>query len=844
MVQQNADFLPIDLDSTARDNLKAFLVDFLDSGFNPLFLHLRRAIERQADRIKDSHIRQYYYLISWFLRAEAVRRDLASQTKGTNDAASTDTTFAYITAVLDQESFVLLNRTMQRYLDEKAWPDVHACMLAFTQILSTISAMANSPSQDDRDISENHLGRFFYEEATHVRVLQAVSRYKPGTHSFGYLDAATEMAHVFLRTLERYSKINVDIYIRCKKRARRKAKSQSGGYEQSERQTGTADDGEEELNEADAREELRERKLDVGRLSAKFVNGGCIDTFVHFTRNFLDLDKDQLKRAHRFFHRVAFKSGNPILLYRIDILALLNRMIKGPDGLETWLDKTTPQYREWEELVRHIFRKCIKLLAQRPALIAEMLFTKMPKTLYYLEHGQDLVVSKRLPRPPAELEVKPGMDFEAQLGVAVGILLDQGKADALRWTKSCLMEASAERQSWQDQHTATQTRESVGDPEDVNFATENGAEGVAAPESVAQGNSNAMDGSADGASENAEQGPQAPIIVMRPDTSERTIACFKDKYLRLLLKTLSLERLGDSEDPDAHWIVPPSLDASTLSNNVALISKFEYEPPTYDDNKSAESFTRNVVKRSERQARRHSDDEGDSEIDESLFVPGGPATRPKDYDDSGKPVRKRRLRRASITEAEREERAAERRRRERERERKIKSSFHINASDDESDEERDAAFFQMEAARRKATAAQLEVIAANAHTDTSNTSQKRKSDHEGSGGGKRRRIAGVETDDDDATDEDDEHAGNDDMSDIESLPSRHNDLPSSQDMTMAIVDGDSDGSDDDRPLLAEVSNNRSRITVADEDDNEDAPITKRSRRSTLPVFLMDDDDDD
>ncbi|KAK3352080.1 hypothetical protein B0H65DRAFT_144301 [Neurospora tetraspora] len=47
---------------------------------------------------------------------------------------------------------------------------------------------------------------------------------------FENLDAATELVHTFLRILEGYSKQNVDLQVRSRKRARRKKKEDKGAY--------------------------------------------------------------------------------------------------------------------------------------------------------------------------------------------------------------------------------------------------------------------------------------------------------------------------------------------------------------------------------------------------------------------------------------------------------------------------------------------------------------------------------------------------------------------------------------------------------------------------------------
>merc|ERR1712070_130514 len=105
---------------------------------------------------------------------------------------------------------------MQRAFDEKNWQLLRATLLCFTQILLTTQAMAESEDEEDQEIAENIQNRIFYEESTHDRIV-AVLR-GCSTQGFAYLDTVTECVHVFVRMLERYSKQNVDLQVRSKRR--------------------------------------------------------------------------------------------------------------------------------------------------------------------------------------------------------------------------------------------------------------------------------------------------------------------------------------------------------------------------------------------------------------------------------------------------------------------------------------------------------------------------------------------------------------------------------------------------------------------------------------------------
>jgi replication fork protection complex subunit Tof1/Swi1 len=456
--QEREEFdVPVALTSSARKHLKAFVEEFLDSSFNPLFLHLRKAIERETDRVETRHPRQYFYLVSWFLRAECARRvmikEQAADPKSPAVLSAEDESYGLVAEVMNQETFILLNRFMQRSQDEKAWQDLNAGMKCFTQILLTVQEMSESALEDDQEIAENIQNRIFYEESTHDRVVGILRSYKD--QGFGYLDACTELSHVFLRMLERYAKQNVDLQVRSRRRARKIRKKQA----QAE---GAGNDEEGHVSETEdinaAQRTTTERKFDFARFSAKFVNQSSVNTFVSFLKFYKDLDAEQLKRAHRFFYRVAFKMEIGVLLCRVDILQLFYKMIKGPEGLDTEL----PSYKEWDEFVRHFFRSVVKRVQTRPELIVEMLFSKIPATIFYLEHGYEREVPTRTPRAPAELEVKPGMEKPEQIGVAVGVLVDQNKSDALRWLREVLSSAAEERKAWEVMEEARKLAASSG----------------------------------------------------------------------------------------------------------------------------------------------------------------------------------------------------------------------------------------------------------------------------------------------------------------------------------------------------------------------------------------------
>ena len=675
--------LPMTLNESATTYLRAFVEEFLDSSFNPLFNHIRRATEREAERVLESHKQQFFYLVSWFLEAERVRRrnkrDAGKRKKDKKiDETFEADSFALIASVLNQESFILLNRFMQDRIDMKSWREVQAGMRCFTQILLIVQDMSESPIEEDQEIAENIQNRIFYEEATHDRIIAILRGYKD--QGFGYLDSCTELSHVFLRMLERYSRENVDLQVRSRRRARRTKKAAA-----KQRGDTNDDDDEEQASEiedvAEAERVSRERKFDFTRFSTKFMTQACIDTFVSFTKFYNDLSTEQLKRAHRFFYRVAFKQDLSVVLFRLDIIALFNKMIKGPEGL----DSASPIFREWDELVRQLVKKMFKKLEQRPELAVELLFSKINSTTFYLEYGYEKQTASAKPRAPATLEVRGSMTLEEQIGVAVAVLYDD-KIEYVDWVSRNLVAAADERQSWEAEAAARQAQ-----------------------------------ALADSNSETAEQQDatsKSPSIILIPDSEPLRIAIFKDAKLRLLMTLSGFERLGVDDEPGATWIIPSPLTSTELRHTRDIIEQhrnnpvFEYGE---EDPLTAEEMLKRKPTETARRAEYDDDSDGDGIVsdnnieEEFLFPAGGPTNKSNPHHAALAALKKRRRKRHSATSGDEggldeETRDARRKAREAadlEKRRKIKSAEFVRDSDDESDEERDRDFFAREALLRE-----------------------------------------------------------------------------------------------------------------------------------------------
>ncbi|KAJ0166853.1 Topoisomerase 1-associated factor 1 [Colletotrichum tanaceti] len=673
---------PVKLNARANAQLRTFVEDFLDAGFNPLFEHVRKSLDREAPHVLSYHRRQFMYLVAWFLEAERVRRKSKRDAKkpGTADEISS---FNLVAGVLNQPMFVTLTKTMHDSWEQKEWPTLTASMRCFTQILLTVQEMTESGNEDDQDIAENTLSRLFYEDSTHDLIANVVRQYKE--QGFEYLDSATELTHHFLRILEAYSKQNVDMQVRSRRRTRRKKKAAEDNTTGVETLDGDNDDS--ANDEANAERTSKERKFDFHRFTSRFTPQGVVDTFVAFTKYYRDLDDSQLKRAHRYFYRVAFKQDMGVMLFRVDIVHLLYNMIKGPEAL----DRNSGMFKEWEELSKQILRKCMRKIEERPELVIELLFSKTNNTAFYLEYGHEKqTISTSNPRPAAELEFKYNEERNRQIAIVVGALLDKNQGDHIAWVKSMLQSVESERRAWA---AANEVIPSVE-------RTEPTAEDAPADETA----------------------NLPPPFTVRPDGDARRTAVFKNSHLRLLMKLVGFERLAPTieETPESLWILPPQVDAENLHESLDFINKAEFDPPVFEDGGAADDQLRR--KKAVRKRVEYDDDDGGDIDDGPLFEPLGPTVRKAIDAPVPKRTKRRRRRKGSEEDEEQpndsevEEKARKRREREREKARKVKSEAYVHASDDDTDEEYDREFFLREEAQRSRMARVVEKVTLSAPT--------------------------------------------------------------------------------------------------------------------------------
>ncbi|KAK6357792.1 Topoisomerase 1-associated factor 1, variant 3 [Orbilia blumenaviensis] len=409
----------VHLSSDAQRRLCGFLSQALISGFSCLFQNVRKAIERDSERVIGSaHIAQLFFVGGSLMEFGRVLKQ-----NGVILMDSRTLTIREFSTMLQPETFIILFRHIREGLESKSWDHVRVGCRYFTQALLMVLDMIYSQDQSEKSIAENIFSRIFYEE-TLQDLMIAVLR-SGRKQALEYLDTLTEMIHVYLRCLERYSKSSAGMVVRSK----RAPKLRSGNVE-----TYSGSD-------SDTKKTGRlqaEKLFDFQQCESKFLSQSAVEPFLDFLSHYPDLDPSQTKRCINFLHRVFVKRGATVGLFHIKAIRLLQSLARDTRG--------SPDYSEVTGFVQYFSKHLVRKLNEYPILFVEILFQKSSKISYFLQHGEDRDRNTREPRLPAMLTIEGALDKDQQIAVAVSFAAQHDTCrKQFDWVETVLYRAAEER---------------------------------------------------------------------------------------------------------------------------------------------------------------------------------------------------------------------------------------------------------------------------------------------------------------------------------------------------------------------------------------------------------------
>lgn len=459
--------LHIALAEDARLHLKKFANDFLESGYNPLFIDLRKIFERELGEYSKTmlpeHQVQFLYLIAWFLEAERARHVIAdSKTQSTQEQD-----YSNVAGTLNQNMFIIVMNSMRTSFEEKQWHVTYASMLCFREILNTVNAMESRGTEEGQDMADNIKSRLFYEEYS-LDLLSKIPR-TAHTRDISYLNLTIELTHIVLKVLEKYATDQPAIYIRTKRQSQKRKKKR----QEDQNQDDIEDDSDSEVERRKTAQNIRERKFNFEAFETKFMTEDTLDSYIKYLANYKELSRAQIKYAIKFFHRIFAKRKLHYFFYRLDLMKLFNEMV-GSDSskVSNTLDRSTQ--KEITKFVQYFMHKLVDSFERTPSLFVELLFWKMPNDLFYFENGFD---KPEKPSKKIEAQFQPfhftneeyTQSLENKFAIVVACLIDEDKTALVEWAADTLSKAYSKRAAWIELAAADSGLEGASPPEESKY---------------------------------------------------------------------------------------------------------------------------------------------------------------------------------------------------------------------------------------------------------------------------------------------------------------------------------------------------------------------------------------
>lgn len=435
------------LNQKALEILKDFINLFLNGGcFNNLISAISSLLSSADDlTIIDPYENAVYFLtIGWFLNFTRQSIIHTNTTDGpTTDAITGDNEelgFTSINACLSQTNFILMLNYFRKSFEARDWNSVHVAMDCFLELLLVAhNLFLSDANDDDNEDSAKELGegiiRNLFTSYDFLNVLVAIPQ-TASKHSPDYLKKCIHMVHILLKSFEAFTKENVTLYI---KKRRRKLKKSGSSHDIEARLTYRLGDdlmeySDEEVDEARAKEEKIERKLDLLRTEQRFFHTNTINSYIDYLREYEDLTQEEIKRCISYFHRLFVVNKDHQALFRLDFIYTIHKVRNSLSHCN---------------LRQHIddfiiyFMKKFKLMFSRFPNAIELLFPRFEdnEAKTFLSQGELFTkdqTTKSQPLLAKDIEFINDFDMDQKVKILITALFHQEKQDFISWLTKAL----------------------------------------------------------------------------------------------------------------------------------------------------------------------------------------------------------------------------------------------------------------------------------------------------------------------------------------------------------------------------------------------------------------------
>ncbi|KAG7663544.1 TOF1 [[Candida] subhashii] len=424
------------LSSQGQAILTEFLESVLSGGcFNNLIEVMGSRMTSDDDNLDEYSKASYFFTIAWFLNYQRNR----IERKAESDYGS-------VGAALSQVNFILIIGYFRESFSNKAWNSLHVAMICFRELLQISNSIFGKQHQDqeddnsqqeiDRELAEGIMRKLFsFNDFLNilVQIPQTASKHSPD-----YLSVCISTIHILLKAFERFANEDIHLYIQSKrKKSHRKRIANDLNRDTDIRLRDVIEANSDESDSESAttiREITRERKLDFKTTEIRFFQSSIVTTYIEFLSRFADLSHREIKMCLGYFHRLFVIHKDFTGLYRLDFMLLLPR-------LRNHLPRGSGIRIQVEEFIYYFMKRFKVALARFPNPI-EILFPRFEdagnKTflatgeLYY--HPEKESTSTRQPKLAKPLEfVRDNFSPDERVKILISALYAQDKQTFLNW---------------------------------------------------------------------------------------------------------------------------------------------------------------------------------------------------------------------------------------------------------------------------------------------------------------------------------------------------------------------------------------------------------------------------
>jgi len=482
---------------------------------------------------------------------EQLRLPNAADSESNDNMPENPANFDLVASTMDIRFFLLCIRRMRQSLDEKRWLDVQACAECLKQMLLTLGAMAESDDKDFADVADYVQSNIYYEQSTLDLFVEMIRGYK--FQSMGYLQALVELIHQMLRMLEKFASQKKYMFVRKSKKTR-KPKENKDKHEGEDNHSQDENSEEEETYE-EARERkqaYREHQFKFESFESRFASDEVVRIYCVLLEDFQNLPTSTLSAITNFFHRLMVKRQLEHLFFKLPVLELFNRILPAAK-----VQQHNPVYLQLAKFIRFCVKQYVKHAQNNPLFLVESLFKGIRQSAIEAsangdkgsdnddepvtrlrdhddtddDEQDDAVTSYPT---TVELEVKPGLTWSQQVGVAIAVIVADKREFLIDWVIEQMLFVIGKRSLEDNMPT-----EKDADGNDVVKAYEN--------------------------------------YDMEPSMVAVKSAIRKNAKLRLLLTLLQFEKTED-DYMDTTWTIPASIPSEMLQANIDMMKEFVANP--------------------------------------------------------------------------------------------------------------------------------------------------------------------------------------------------------------------------------------------------------------------------